>query len=52
MMQALNTLTEQQSNQTKNTEASITQFLDYAAINLSVIIQYTSSDMILHIDSD
>ena len=33
-------------------EAAITHFLDYAATNLSAIIQYKASDMILHIDSD
>ena len=38
--------------QLKNTEAAITHFLDYAATNPSAIIQYKSSDMILHIDSD
>ena len=52
MLPALNTLPEKQSSPTKNTEAAITHFLDYAATNLSVIIQYKASDMILHIDSD
>ena len=40
MLPSLNTIAEQQSNLTKNTEAAITQFLDYAAINPSVIMQY------------
>ena len=52
MLPALNTLAEQQSNPTKNNEASITQFLYYAATNTSAIIQYRSSDMILQIDND
>ena len=52
ILPALNTLAEQQSSPTKNTEASITRFLDYAATNMSEIIQYKASDMILHIDSD
>ena len=52
MLPALNTLSEQQSNPTKNTEATITQFLDYSSTNPSAIIQYKSSDMILHIDSN
>ena len=52
MVSALNTLEEQQSNPNKNTEAAITQFLDYAATNPYAIIQYKSSNMILHIDSD
>ena len=52
MLPALNKISEKQSNPTKNTEASITQFLDYAATNPSVIVQYKYSDMILHIDSD
>ena len=52
MLPALNTLAEQQSSPTKNTEAAITHFLDYAATNPSAIIHYKASDMILHIDSD
>ena len=52
MLPDLNTLSEQQSNPTKNTEAAITQFLDYTATNPSTIIQYKYSNMILHIDSD
>ena len=52
MLPALNTLAEQQSSPTINTEASINHFLEYAATNLSAIIQYKASDMILHIDSD
>ena len=52
MLPALNTLAEQQSSPTKNTEAAITHFLDYAATNPSAISQYNVSNMILHIDSD
>ena len=52
MLPALNTLAEQQSSTTKNKEATINHFLDYAATNPSAIIQYKASDMILHIDSD
>ena len=48
----LNTISERKSSTTKNTEAAITNFLDYAATNPSTIIQYKASDMILHIDSD
>ena len=33
-------------------EAEIIYFLDYEATNTSAIIQYKSSYMILHIDSD
>ena len=51
MLPALNTLAEQQSIPTKNTEAAITHLLDYAATNPSAIIQYKAIDMILHIDS-
>ena len=40
MLPALNTLAEQQSSRTKNTEAAVTHFLDYADTNLSAIIQY------------
>ena len=42
MLPALNTLAEQQSSLTKNTEAAISHFLDYAATNPSAIIQYKS----------
>ena len=52
MLPSLNTLSEQQPNPTKNTESAIIHFLDYADTNSSVIIQYKSSDVILHIDSD
>ena len=52
MLTALNTLVEQQSSPTKNTEAAITHFLDYAATNPSAVIQYKASDVILLIDSD
>ena len=51
MLPALNTLAEQQSSPTKNTESAITHFLDYVSTNPSVVIQYKSSDMILHIYS-
>ena len=52
MLTALNTLAEQQSGSTKDTEDEITHLLDYAATNPSVINQYKASDMILNIDSD
>ena len=52
MLPPLNTLAEQQSNPTKSIESAITQFLDCAATDSSAIIQYKSSNMILHIDSD
>ena len=52
MLPALNTLSEQQSSPTKNKEAAITHLLEYAATNPSAIIQYKTSDTILHIDSD
>ena len=52
MLPDLNTIAEQQANQTHNTEAAITHFLDYAATNSTTIVQYKSSDMTLHISSD
>ena len=52
MLPDLNTLSEQQSSPTKNTEAAITHFLDYVDTNPSTVIQYKSSSMIIHIDSD
>ena len=39
MLPDLNIITEQHSNLTKNTEAAITQFIDYSATNPSAIIQ-------------
>ena len=45
-------IVEQHANLTKNTEAATKQFLDYVDTNPSTIIQYKSSNMILHIDSD
>ena len=52
MLPALNILAEQQSSPTRNKESAITNLLDYAATNPSVIIQYKASDMILYINSD
>ena len=52
LLPALNTLAEKQSSRTKNAEAAITHFLDYAATNMSAIIQYKASDVIPYIDSD
>ena len=52
MIPDLNTIAEQHSNPTQKTEAAITQFLDHAATNPSTIVQYKSSNMILHIDGD
>ena len=52
MIPYINTIAEQHSNPTQKTEAAITQFLDYAATNLSAIVQYKSINMILHIESD
>ena len=49
MLPALNTLAEQQSSPTKNTEAAITHFLDYAATNPSAIIQYKAINVKYHI---
>ena len=52
MLPSLNTLSEQQWIPTKNMEATINHFLDYAATNPPAIIQYKASDMVLYIDSD
>ena len=52
ILPALNILVEQQSSPTKNMEDSITHFLDYAADDPSLIIQYKAFYMILHIYSD
>ena len=52
MLPSLNTVADQQSNPTNNTESLITYILEYSATNMSVIIQYKSRDMILHIHSD
>ena len=52
ILPTLNTLAEQQSSPTTDTETAITHFLYHASTNPSTIILYKSSDMILHIDSD
>ena len=52
ILPALNTIAYQQANPTHNNKASITYFLNYAASNPTYIVQYKSSDMVLHIDSD
>ena len=52
MLPYLNTPAEQQSNRTKNNEAAITHFIDFASTNLSTNIQYKYSNMILQIASD
>ena len=52
MIPFFNILAEQQLSPTKNTEAAINHFLNYAYTNPSVNIQYKASDIILHIDSD
>ena len=52
ILPALKTIAEQQENTDKNTEASITHFLDYTDTNTTVIVQYKAKYMILHIDSD
>ena len=50
MLPSLNTIAEQQANPTHNTEYAITHFLDYAATNTSVIVQFKANDMVIHID--
>ena len=43
MLPTNNTLAEQQSSPNKNTESAIIHFLEYAATNMSAIIQYKDS---------
>ena len=52
MLPDLNTVAYKQAKPTHNTEAAITHLLEYAANNLTKIVKYKASDMILHIDSD
>ena len=52
MLTDLNTIAEQHTNPSQNTESAITQFLDYSATNSSAVFQYKSSDVILRIGSD
>ena len=47
-----NTIAEQQANPNQNTEAANTHFLDYAATNMTSIVQYKAGDIIIHINSD
>ena len=52
MLPALNKISDQQGKPTQKNQYAITNILDYAATNPTVIFQYKSSDTILHIDSD
>ena len=52
MLPSLNTVADQQSNPTNNTESAITKLIDYSATNPSTRIQYKSSNMILYFESD
>lgn len=52
MLVALGTLAKEQTKGTANTAAAAAQLLDYAATHPDATIQYNSSDMALHIDSN
>ena len=52
MLPALIKIAEQQANPTQNTETVVTHFLDYAATDITTIVQYKASDVILHVDID
>ena len=51
MISYFNKIGNQQAHPTQNTEAEITHFLGYADNNPTTIVQYKSSDMVIHIDS-
>ena len=52
MLVALSTLATQQSASTKNTDAAVDHFLDYAACNPDATMKFTASGMILAAHSD
>lgn len=52
MLVALGTLAEEQTKGTTNTALAAQQLLDYAATHPDATLQYTASDMQLHIDSN
>lgn len=52
MLPALNDISSQQSQPTKNVLAKVQQLLDYANTYQNVFIHYYTSDMQLHVDSD
>ena len=52
ILPALNRISEQQENPTQNNVAKIKHFLDYAATNITAIVQYKYSDVLILIDSD
>ena len=52
MLIPLNTISEQQTKPTQNTESEITHFLDYAYTNSTAIVQCKASYILLHIDRD
>jgi hypothetical protein len=52
MLVALGTLASAQTKGTEATARAAAQLLDYAATHPDAILQYTASDMILHVHSD
>ena len=52
MLPALNEISTQQSNPTTNTQAKVTQLLNYVATHSNAVIRFHKSDMCLHVDSD
>ena len=51
VLPSLNTIADQQANPTQNTESAITHFMDYSGTNPTPIVQYKSSDKLIHIAS-
>ena len=52
MLTAINTIVEQNSKPTEQTDDTITQILCYAETHPNPIIRYKSRDVVLHVHSD
>jgi Reverse transcriptase (RNA-dependent DNA polymerase) len=52
MLTAIGTLASQQANGTQATMRALTHLLNYCATNPEATVQFTASDMILHVESD
>ena len=51
MLSYINSIAKKQLHPTQNTEADITNFLDYAATNHNTVVNFMDIYMVLHIDS-
>jgi hypothetical protein len=52
MLAAIGTIGASQASATKTTMEAVTHLLNYCATHPDAVVQYHSSDMVLHTDSD